>query len=158
MATFYFIWIIRVRLKGKRYPIQIQKNQNIRQDLTPKSGSSTPLTETHLMTSKFVDFAEIYKKFRNHFRVDLFEFLAFFRPLLIVFYQQIDETKKSLNYRSFTKPFLCDIQRPKTIGCDRDLQLWRPTLSKMGLETSSYTETWFRDSITGKLFNFLPAI
>jgi len=26
MATVYFIWIFWIRLKGKRYPIQIQKN------------------------------------------------------------------------------------------------------------------------------------
>jgi len=43
MATFCFIWIIRIRnrLKGKRYPIQ--KNPNIRPVWTTKSGSCTPL-------------------------------------------------------------------------------------------------------------------
>jgi len=48
MAIFYFIWIIRIRirLKGKRYPIQIQKNPNIRPDWTPKPGSCTPLVCT----------------------------------------------------------------------------------------------------------------
>jgi len=43
MTTLYFIWIIRIRLKGKRYSIQIRKNPNIRPDWTPKSGSRTPL-------------------------------------------------------------------------------------------------------------------
>jgi len=51
-----------------------------------------------------------------------------------------------LNFRNFTKPFICDIQSLKTIGCDRDLQPSRPRrdvipstprLAKMGLETLS---------------------
>jgi len=48
MVTIYFIWIIRFRigLKRKRYPIQIQKIPNIRQDWTPKSGSCTPEMST----------------------------------------------------------------------------------------------------------------
>ena len=43
MATVFFIWIIRfrIRLKQKRYPIQ--KIINIRPDWTTKSGSCTPL-------------------------------------------------------------------------------------------------------------------
>jgi len=41
MATFYFIWIIRIRLKGKRYPNQ--SKSKIRPDWTPKIGSCTPL-------------------------------------------------------------------------------------------------------------------
>jgi len=43
MVTFYFIWIIRIRLKGN--DIQIQKYPNIRPDWTPKSGSCTPLVD-----------------------------------------------------------------------------------------------------------------
>jgi len=45
MVTIYFNWIIRfrIRLKRKRYPIQIQKIPNIWPDWTPKSGSCTPL-------------------------------------------------------------------------------------------------------------------
>jgi len=50
--------------------------------------------------------------------------------------------KNSLSCRSFTKPFLCDIQRLKTISCDRDLKPSRPRLAKIELETES------RDSIT----------
>ena len=33
-----------MQLKGKRHPIQIQKNPNSRPDWSPKSGSCTPLT------------------------------------------------------------------------------------------------------------------
>jgi len=56
----------------------------------------------------------------------------------------------SVNYGSFTKPILRDMQSLKTIGCDRDL--WpsrlrrdvkssRPRLAEMGLETRLETET-----------------
>jgi len=38
--------------------------------------------------------------------------------------------KKSLNYRSFTKLFLCDIQNLKTISCDRAFETEkRPEIS-----------------------------
>jgi len=41
----FLIWIIRfrIRLKWKRYPIQIQTILNIRPDWTPKTRSCTPL-------------------------------------------------------------------------------------------------------------------
>jgi len=45
MAAVYFLWI--VRLKGKQYPIQIQKYPNIRPEWTPKSGSCIPLVCTN---------------------------------------------------------------------------------------------------------------
>jgi len=44
MATFYSIWIIRIRLKGKRYPIQIKKSK-YPAGLDSKPGSCTPLKE-----------------------------------------------------------------------------------------------------------------
>jgi len=42
MATFYFIWIIRIRLKGKRYPNQSKKIQ-ISGRIGLQIGSCTPL-------------------------------------------------------------------------------------------------------------------
>ena len=64
----------------------------------------------------------------------LLKFLAFFRPVLVVFNLQIQQ-KKSLNYKNFTK-FL---QYSKS----RDLKPSRPgpKLAKMGLETSLETQT-----------------
>jgi len=49
-----------------------------------------------------------------------FEFPAFFQPVLFFSYLEIQQTENSLNYRGFTKPFLCEFQSLKTIGCDRD--------------------------------------
>jgi len=61
MATVFFIWIIRFRIrsKHKRYQIQIQKILNIRPDWTPKYGFSAPLArnrasqaESHAATAR----------------------------------------------------------------------------------------------------------
>jgi len=49
MVTIYFIWIIPIRLKRKRYPIQIRKIPNILSDWTPKSGSCTPLVPNYML-------------------------------------------------------------------------------------------------------------
>jgi len=49
MVTIHFIWIIRIRLKRNRYPIQIQQFPNIWPDWTPKSGSCTPLLRAPLV-------------------------------------------------------------------------------------------------------------
>jgi len=69
-----------------------------------------------------VDFAGIFhKNVIITSQLIFFEFLVYLRPVLIVSYLQIQQTKNSLNYKSFTKLFLCDIQNLKTIGCARDL-------------------------------------
>jgi len=52
--------------------------------------------------------------------------------------------QKSLNYKSFTNPFLCNIQSVETCSLrhrDRGLKPSRPILAKMGLETSLETQS-----------------
>ena len=44
----------------------------------------------------------------------IFEFLAFFPPILIVSYLEIQQTKNSLNFGSFPQPYPCNIQSLKT--------------------------------------------
>jgi len=73
-------------------------------------------------TSKFGDFAKIFQKtVAISSQLNFFEFLAFFRSVLVVSYLHIKLTTNSLNYKGFAKPFLCDMQTLQTIGCDRDL-------------------------------------
>ena len=84
-----------------------------------------------------MDFAEIFQKNVITSKLNFFEFLTFFQPVLVVSYLQIQQ-KNLFSCRSFTKPFLCDIQCLKTIGSDRDL--W-PSKPRRDLKPSIETET-----------------
>jgi len=81
---------------------------------------------------KFVHFAEIFQKIIIILKLNFFKFLAFFQSVLAVSYLLIQQRKNLLNYRSFTKPYPCNIDSFKTTG------LWpRPVTfeSKMRPET-----------------------
>ena len=72
--------------------------------------------------------------------LNFFNFLAFSQRVLVVSYLQAN--KKSLNYRNFNKPYLCNIQSLETWNLrDRD-ETWNfrdrdRDSQKMGLETPS---------------------
>jgi len=84
-------------------------------------------------TRKFVDYADIFLKIFQKILSALqsrifFEILAFFIPALVISYLQIQQTKNTLNYRSFTKPYRCSIQSLKATW------LWpRPSLETPSL-------------------------
>jgi len=79
----------------------------------------------------------------------LLKFLAFFRPVLVVFNLQIQQ-KKSLNYKNFTIPFLCNIQSLETWNLrdrDRNSQKWVSRLvsrPRPSLKESITACNWFR--------------
>jgi len=59
-AAIYLIWIIPVRLNRKRYP-----NPNIRPDLTPKSGTCTPLMCAPQLASRLYEVQIQSKNFKT---------------------------------------------------------------------------------------------
>ena len=66
-------------------------------------------------------FLKLLSKILSSFLSWIFWISGILPPVLIASCLQIQQTKKSLNYRSFTKPFIWDIHSLKTTGCNRDL-------------------------------------
>jgi len=91
-----------------------------------------------LEISKFVHFAKTFQKIIiNTLNLNFFKFLAFFQSVLVVSYLLIQQRKSSLNYRSFSKPYPCNIDSFKTPG------LWpRPVTFESKMRPGSFkTET-----------------
>jgi len=59
----------------------------------PKTETSSKIPRPRRKTSKFVHFAEIKKNVVITSKLIFFKFLASFRPVLIVSYLQIEQTK-----------------------------------------------------------------
>jgi len=57
-----------------------------------------------------VHFTEIFQKIIiTTVKLNFFKFLAFFQSVLVVSYLLIQQRKNSLNYKSFTRPYPCNI-------------------------------------------------
>jgi len=100
-------------------------------------------------TSKFVHFAEmLWKNVVITSKLNFVRISGTFPTCFDCFFPAKKQTKKSLNYRNFTQPFLCNIQsletcslRDRTLNLrDRDSQkcvLRRPSRPRPSLETPS---------------------
>ena len=112
-------------------------------------------------------FAEFKKNVVITSDLNYFQISGIFRRVLVVSYLQIQQTK-SLNYRNFNKPFICNIQsldtwnlwdgdrdRDKTRNLrDRDSQKWvsrrvsRLSRQRPSLETPSLLSDWAVADVT----------
>jgi len=108
-------------------------------------------------TSIFGHFADFFKC-RHHFLVEIFQISGIFPSYFCCFSPASTTKKNSLNYRNFTKPFLCNIQSLETYSLrdqdetwnlrDRDLQKRvsrRVSRPRPSLETPSL-ELWLSQS------------
>ena len=78
-----------------------------------------------LKISKFVHFAEIKKKFTSSLWTWIFQIFGIFLICFGCFLLTNATEKNSLNYRSFTKPYPCNIDSFKTTGLwPRPVTLW----------------------------------
>ena len=76
-------------------------------------------TETRLANLWIL--AKIFIKILRSLLSWSFSILWHFSDLLWLFLPAIQQTKIILIYRSFAKPFLCNVQSLKAISCDQDL-------------------------------------
>ena len=115
-------------------------------------------------TSKVVHFAKIFQKnvIITTSQLNFFLFLTFFWPVLVVSYLQIQQRNNSLNYKSFTKQYPCNIQslRLVTETCslqDRDeawnLRDWDRLKTKSQDSITAYNSNKIVEST--KLLNLL---
>ena len=112
MATYYFIWMnrIQIRLKGKRYPIQIEKNPIIRPDWTPKSGFCTPLPYTC---------GGLKERLKVFLYFSFFVLLLFFLYFCFVF----------VSFWTHVLCFTCNIETWQSLSVDLGLIKWLLQLS-----------------------------
>jgi len=102
-----------------------------------KNSETWPVTWTtrpRLDISKSVHFAKIFQKMIiTTAKLNFFLISNIFRSVLVVSYLQIQQRENSLNYKSFTKPYPCNIESLKAIS------LWpRP----VAFETKKRPETF----------------
>jgi len=72
-----------------------------------------------------VHFAEIFQKIIiTTLKLNFFKFLAFFRSVLVICYLLIQQRKNLLNYRSFTKPYPCNIDSQDNRLVTETCNLW----------------------------------
>ena len=80
---------------------------------TETSSKSPRLENLQIMPKCFYKFS---KNCHHHFEVEILRIFGIFDTCLCYSYLQIQQTKRTLNWRSFTQSYCCSVQSLKTIG------------------------------------------